>query len=132
MKHEEQLRQARDDLEIRVRVRTAELAAANEELQQERYLLHTLMDYLPHNIYFKDAASRFVRVNQAWPGTSGCRRPAEASARPTWISSAMSMRCRPWPTSRRSCARAGRSSTRRKRKRGRTATSLGSARRKCR
>src|SRR5208337_799694 len=49
----------------RVRDRTAELAAANEGLQQERYLLQTLMNYLPHNIYFKDAQSRFIRINQA-------------------------------------------------------------------
>src|SRR5262249_49744719 len=38
----------------------AEAAAANE-----RYLLKTLMDYVPDFIYFKDAASRFTRVNKA-------------------------------------------------------------------
>ncbi|MGA2256371.1 MAG: response regulator [Thermoguttaceae bacterium] len=61
----EELRNAQTELERRVRDRTAELAAANEGLQQERYLLHTLMNYLPHNIYFKDARSRFIRINQA-------------------------------------------------------------------
>jgi two-component system, sensor histidine kinase and response regulator len=75
---QEQLRQAHDDLEVRVRVRTAELADANEELQQERYLLHTLMDNLPHNIYFKDTSSRFVRVNQALARLFGLADPAEA------------------------------------------------------
>ena len=53
------------DLEERVRDRTAELAAAIEDLQQERYLLNTLMDYFPHNIYFKDDESRFIRINKA-------------------------------------------------------------------
>jgi PAS domain S-box-containing protein len=62
---QEQLRHARDELELRVRVRTAELANANDELQQERYLLHTLMDNVPHSIYFKDQSSRFIRINQA-------------------------------------------------------------------
>ena len=27
--------------------------------------VHALMDNLPHNIYFKDKDSRFIRVNQA-------------------------------------------------------------------
>ncbi len=34
-------------------------------LRQERYLLHSLMDHLPHNIYFKDADGRFIRINKA-------------------------------------------------------------------
>ena len=38
---------------------------AEAALEQERYLLHALMDNLPHNIYFKDAQSRFIRINKA-------------------------------------------------------------------
>ncbi|NQV34380.1 MAG: response regulator [Phycisphaeraceae bacterium] len=38
---------------------------AETALEYERYLLHTLMDNLPHNIYFKDAQSRFIRINRA-------------------------------------------------------------------
>ncbi len=62
---EDALRAARDELEIRVQQRTAELTTANDQLKQERYLFNTLMDYLPHNIYFKDAANRFLRINRA-------------------------------------------------------------------
>ena len=38
---------------------------AEAALEYERYLLHTLMDNLPHNIYFKDSESRFIRINRA-------------------------------------------------------------------
>ena len=78
---QEQLRQAHDELEVHVRIRTAELANAIDELQQERYLLHTLMDNLPHHIYFKDAASRFIRINQALARLFGLDDPAEAVGR---------------------------------------------------
>ena len=75
---EDALRCARDELEGRVRQRTAELTAANESLKQERYLFDTLMDYLPHNIYFKDAANRFLRINKAMANYFGLREAAEA------------------------------------------------------
>ena len=38
---------------------------AEADLEHERYLLQTLMDNLPHTIYFKDADSRFLRINKA-------------------------------------------------------------------
>jgi two-component system, sensor histidine kinase and response regulator len=38
---------------------------AETALEHERYLLHSLMDNLPHNIYFKDKDSRFIRINKA-------------------------------------------------------------------
>ena len=78
---QEELRRARDELEVRVRVRTAELADANDELQQERYLLHALMDNLPHSIYFKDESSRFIRINQALAQLFGIADPSQAVAR---------------------------------------------------
>jgi PAS domain S-box-containing protein len=89
---DEALRRAHQGLELRVRERTAELSAANaeltreiaerrraeEELVYERYLLHSLMDRLPDVIYFKDAASRFLRVNRALSERWGLGDPAEA------------------------------------------------------
>jgi two-component system, sensor histidine kinase and response regulator len=74
----DELRKAHSELEQRVRDRTAELAAAVEGLQQERYLLHTLMDYFPHNIYFKDVKSRFIRINKAMSRFFGLTDPRDA------------------------------------------------------
>jgi two-component system, sensor histidine kinase and response regulator len=51
---------------------------AEAALEQERYLLHALMDNLPHNIYFKDAASRFIRINKALANCFRLRDAAEA------------------------------------------------------
>ncbi len=51
---------------------------ADIALEHERYLLHALMDNLPHNIYFKDRDSRFLRINKAMAGCFGLTDPAEA------------------------------------------------------
>lgn len=42
-----------------------ERQALIQELELERYLLHSLMENLPDNIYFKDQDSRFLRVSRA-------------------------------------------------------------------
>ena len=78
---DQELREAHDELEIRVQQRTSELACTNEELKHERYLLHTLMDNLPQSIYFKDAESRFLRVNKALAKWFGLTNVAEAQGK---------------------------------------------------
>jgi PAS domain S-box-containing protein len=51
---------------------------AEEALSQERYLLHALMDNIPDQIYFKDAAGRFLRINKALATFLGLSDPAQA------------------------------------------------------
>ncbi|MHB8897240.1 MAG: response regulator [Thermoguttaceae bacterium] len=54
---------------------------AETALEHERYLLRSLLDHLPHNIYFKDSASRFIRINRAMADYFGLRNPDEAIGR---------------------------------------------------
>jgi PAS domain S-box-containing protein len=42
------------------------------------YLLRTLMDSVPDSIYFKDKASRFIRINQALAKRLGLTHPGQA------------------------------------------------------
>jgi PAS domain S-box-containing protein len=51
---------------------------AEEALQQERRLFDALMDASPDTIYFKDLASRFVRVNRAQSNRFGLQDPTLA------------------------------------------------------
>jgi PAS domain S-box-containing protein len=60
------------------RILADERQRAEEALSQERYLLHALMDNLPDNIYFKDAAGRFLRINNALTSYFGLSDPAQA------------------------------------------------------
>jgi PAS domain S-box-containing protein len=48
------------------------------ELAQEQYLMRTLMDNLPDHIYFKDNASRFIRINNALALFVGLSDPDQA------------------------------------------------------
>ena len=49
-----------------------------DELLDDRYLLDTLMEHIPDQIYFKDAKSRFVRVSRALALRLGLDDPARA------------------------------------------------------
>ena len=59
----------------------APLSRTQNELAYERDLLRILMDHLPDCIYFKDAESRFVRINRAQATLLGLSHPAEALGR---------------------------------------------------
>lgn len=48
------------------------------KLKQETKLLNTLLDSIPDTIYFKDASSKFTRVNQAQANALGVASPDDA------------------------------------------------------
>ena len=58
--------------------------AAESAIERERYLLHALIDNLPHSIYFKDAKSRFVRINKALATCFGLADASQAIGNSDW------------------------------------------------
>ncbi len=58
--------------------RTREIVAEIPQLEDEIFLLETLMDNVPDGIYFKDRASRFTRINQCQAVRFGIACPAHA------------------------------------------------------
>jgi PAS domain S-box-containing protein len=59
----------------------AERKRAEESLRQEQTLTATLMDNLPDAVYFKDAASRFIRVNRAHSRKFGLSDPTQLAGK---------------------------------------------------
>ena len=88
----EELQQSYATLEQRVERRAAQLIKTNQKLthevevrrateralDQERFLLLTLLETLPDNIYFKDRESRFLRIGRAMAQRFGLTDPSEA------------------------------------------------------
>ncbi len=56
----------------------ATLEESEAALDRERRLLHTMMENLPDNIYFKDGKSRFILVSRAFARRLGLDSPADA------------------------------------------------------
>jgi PAS domain S-box-containing protein len=56
----------------------APLAKSQNALARERDLLRILMDHIPACIYFKDAESKFLRINRGQAALLGVNDPAEA------------------------------------------------------
>jgi two-component system sensor histidine kinase/response regulator len=54
---------------------------AEEALNHERNLLRCLLDNVPDRIYFKDAQSRFIRINRALADQFGLKDSAEAAGK---------------------------------------------------
>jgi PAS domain S-box-containing protein len=51
---------------------------AEKALAEEQYLMVALMNNIPDNIYFKDQASRFIRISKAQAQLFGLREPKQA------------------------------------------------------
>ncbi len=78
---EEELKRYRSRLEGLVEDRTATLQHRTTELEQERALLHSLMDNLPQRIHFLDFRGRYIRVNHALAARMGLADPAQVKGR---------------------------------------------------
>lgn len=69
---EDALKKSRDELEIRVRERTAELVRANEALSRSEKLTRIVLDMMPIGVWLVDATGKIVEGNPAgrriWAG----------------------------------------------------------------
>lgn len=88
---EEELRNARDELEKRVHERTVELLKKNEIMRKEvearkraeeasrksRELLHLIMDNIPQFVFWKDRNSVFLGCNKSFARIAGVDKPED-------------------------------------------------------
>lgn len=86
----EELRRSKDDLELRVKERTAELFNANELLQAElierrqaeeelfksRAMLANVLDSIPQSVFWKDRESNYLGCNKVFSLSAGLDDPA--------------------------------------------------------
>ncbi|MBI5592847.1 MAG: PAS domain S-box protein [Deltaproteobacteria bacterium] len=63
---EEALRKAHDELGLRVKLRTADLARVNEELRKQNSLLESLFANVGFLLAYMDSGFNFIRVNRAY------------------------------------------------------------------
>jgi PAS domain S-box-containing protein len=76
------LMMARNGMEEQVKVRTAELVTANEDLKRSERLFHTLAQVSPVGIFRTDAQGDFVYVNDRWCEIAGM--PMEKALGKNW------------------------------------------------
>jgi PAS domain S-box-containing protein len=70
---EEDLRKARDELEVRVRERTAELDKASMALLASKTLFESFARVSPVGIFRTDAGGNYIYVNQRWCDMAGIK-----------------------------------------------------------
>jgi PAS domain S-box-containing protein len=70
----EALLEARDNLQLRVAERTAELLTANETLRSTQEFLSKLLDNAPALVYVTNVQGRIKMVNRAWEEFTGFKR----------------------------------------------------------
>ncbi len=72
---ERKIKQAHDDLELRVKERTSELTRANAQLNQSQQMLQLVMDTIPQAIWWKNRDSVYLGANRFLANLAGFAQP---------------------------------------------------------